>query len=272
MQVRTTAVLLCTLILLTPSRPASAEKEKNRWLHSQTQLPVDFPVDATVLPGKRVKSDKHPFRVAPFSVDQLRWGSMSSEPVRVLVVGRERVQVLPAEGADEVGEGFSFVLVEPERPSWEVSCRSAGFRWLSIAEGSADAVGDEAASGMVCRLRAEGDPVPWRLALRSSAPELVRTSVPKVSDAADGVLTGGETSLRIHTCWKVGGFSIGSGFPTGFLFSQGDRWVAGVDAHGAGGLVLAAPLGERERSAVAAASAALTVYQSRLVLRAMGVG
>lgn len=103
-------------------------------------------------------------------------------------------------------------------------------------------------------LRSRQDPDPWRLAMGQSTDELTM----------QGVLTRGNVEVRIEGTNRLASTSIPASDPTGYVFSLDGQQVAAVEVINDGALWILPAIDSNLREVLAAASAALLLYQDLL--------
>jgi hypothetical protein len=104
---------------------------------------------------------------------------------------------------------------------------------------------------LVCTLKHEGGEEPSKLVMEQSINERTLT----------GIMTDGATQIEISATHKLTTTSFEAGIPTGYIFNIKDRPAGAVEVINKGVVWLNKSVTPEVRSALAATSAALLLYQ-----------
>lgn len=150
---------------------------------------------------------------------------------------------------------YEFSVNEPDRPAWKVQC-ATGARWSKAGlkgflRGAKGSIEFASSKQLVCAIEQEGGKKLSRLVMEQSASEM----------AMQGVMTDGDTQVDISVTHKLSGTPFPLNDPTGYTFHIDGRPVGAVEVINKGTVWLDNSVKPETRSALAAASAVLLLYQ-----------
>ena len=149
---------------------------------------------------------------------------------------------------------YEFSVNESDRPTWEVQC-ATGAKWneagLKGFLGGGLSMEFSSSKQLVCTLKQEGGEKVAKLVMAQSANEM----------ALQGIMTDGDTQIDISVTHKLAGTPLKLGEPTGYSFHIGGRPVGAVEVINKGTVWLNNSVTPETRSALAATSAVLLLYQ-----------
>ena len=159
-------------------------------------------------------------------------------------------------GDSEARQDYEFSITGPDRASREVEC-STSADWSQMETegllGGRFGVEFSSSQQLVCILRQDGGEIPAKLALARSA---------SAGDTAlQGVILDGATRIEISATHQNSATSLQTGMPTGYIFYIDGRAVGAVEVINMGTVWLSNSVTPETRSALAAASAVLLLYQ-----------
>lgn len=223
-------------------------------------LPKDFPVDMTVLPGKRVLNmlGKKPLEIPPYQVTEFRQGPVTFPQFTMVAAGSAKVAIRQTESQSR--QGYSFKLEENGHPAWTVQCRLETASSRTSVEGKTSSIErtGEVQQTLECELRGQAGGDPWALVLRADLHPRLLT----VDSDADGALVRGEEVFKVSATYAVEEMSVKLVQPSGFLFARAGQWVAAAQWTPPGSLRLGSGLDSEDRGLIAAASSALLLYDT----------
>ena len=159
-------------------------------------------------------------------------------------------------GGSESHQSYAFSMAEPDRPGRHVECTTTSDMSDMETDGFLGGrFGVEFSSDqhLLCTLTQDGGGNPARLAMARSA---------SAGDTAlHGVLADGDTRIDISGTHRLDATSLRSGSPSGYIFEMDGRPVGAVEVINGGTVWLNDSLTPEARSAMAAASAVLLLYQ-----------
>lgn len=156
--------------------------------------------------------------------------------------------------SSEAEQKYEFSMVEAGLADWVVQCTTdADWSQLETRGFLGGGLGIEMSSNrqLVCTLEHEDDGGPSRLFMAQSARDKVLT----------GIMKGGAAQIDISATHKLEGSPLKAGEPTGYVFHIGGRPVGAVEVINKGTVWLDGSETPEIRSALAATSAALLLYQ-----------
>ena len=241
---------------------ASAESAGLAQLFKQPHmvLPKDFPVDMTVLPGKRAFNmlGKKPLEIPPYQVTEFRQGPVTFPQFTTVAAGSAKVGIRQTESQSR--QGYSFKLEENGHPAWTAQCRletSSSRTGVESKTSSIERTG-EVQQTMECELRSQAGGDPWALVLRADLHPRLLT----IDSDFDGALVRGEKVFKVSATYAVEELSVKLAQPSGFLFAREGQWVAAAEWTPPGSLRLGSGLDSEDRGLIAAASSALLLYDT----------
>ena len=223
-------------------------------------LPKDFPADMTVLPGKRAFNmlGKKPLAIPPYQVTHFRQGPVTFPQFVTDSAGTAKIAIRQTESKSR--QGYSFKLEDNGHLAWSAQCRLETDSSRTSVEGKTSSVErtGEVRQALECELRSQAGGDPWALVLHADLHPKLLT----VDGEFDGALVRGETAFKVSATNAVEGMSVKLAQPTGFLFARDGRWVAAAEWAPPGSLRLDSALDPGDRGLLAAASAALLLYDT----------
>jgi hypothetical protein len=149
---------------------------------------------------------------------------------------------------------YEFSVSESGRAAWGVQCATgAGWSEVETKGFLGGGFGIEFASTrqLACALKQEGGEKLAKLVMAQSASETVM----------EGVMTDGATKIDISVTYKVDTSPLKLGDPTGYIFHMDGRFVGAVEVINKGTVWIHNAVPPETRSALAATSAVLLMYQ-----------
>jgi hypothetical protein len=156
--------------------------------------------------------------------------------------------------ASEAKQKYEFSFNEPDRATWGVQCATqAGWSKLETKGFLGGGFGIEFSSHrqLVCALDQDGGVKLSKLVMAQSADET----------ALDGIMTDGATRIDISPTHKLDTTPLQVSEPTGYFFHINGRTVGAVEVINKGTVWINNSVTPETRSALAAASAVLLLYQ-----------
>ncbi len=150
---------------------------------------------------------------------------------------------------------YEFSVNEPDRPAWEVQC-ATGAKWKKAGlkgflGGALSNIEFASTRQLVCTLKQVGGERLSKLVIAQSRHEMVM----------QGVMTDGATQIDISVTHKLDTTPLKVSDPTGYIFHIGGRPVGAVEVINKGTVWLNNSVKPKTRSALAATSAVLLMYQ-----------
>lgn len=159
-------------------------------------------------------------------------------------------------GDSEAEQSYEFSINEPDRPSRDVQCTTTA-DWSQMETdgflGGRFGVEFSSNQQLVCTLTQDGGEAPLKLAMALSAAA--------GETALQGVMMVGATQIDISGTHGVDATPLHVRTPTGYIFHIGARPVGAVEVINKGTVWLNNSLTPETRSALAAASSVLLLYQ-----------
>ena len=159
-------------------------------------------------------------------------------------------------GSSEATQKYEFSVNEPDRPAWAVQCATAA-DWSQLETegflGGRFGVEFSSNQQLVCTLEQDGGARLSRLAMSRSASAN--------ETALQGITMDGATRIDISATHKLASTPLRVSAPTGYIFHIEGRPVGAVEVINAGSVWLDDSLSPGTRSALAATSAVLLLYQ-----------
>jgi hypothetical protein len=156
--------------------------------------------------------------------------------------------------ASEAEQKYEFSINESDRTTWEVQCTTeADWRQLETQGFLGGSLTIEFSSNqqLVCTLKREGGEKPSKLVMAQSINDKV----------LQGMMTDGATQIDISATHKLDATPLKVSEPTGYIFNIGGRSVGAVEVINKGTVWLNNSATPETRSALAATSAVLLLYQ-----------
>ena len=158
--------------------------------------------------------------------------------------------------ASEAKQKYEFSVNESDRTTWEVQC-ATGADWSKLETqgffGGGFAIEFSSNRQLVCTLKQEGGEKLSKLLMAQSAN--------KNETALQGIMTDGATRIDISATHKLDTTSLQVSTPTGYIFHIKGRPVGAVEVINKGTVWLNNSVTPEIRSALAATSAVLLLYQ-----------
>ena len=158
--------------------------------------------------------------------------------------------------SSQAKQKYEFSVNEPDRATWEVHC-ATGADWSQLETqgflGGGFAIEFSSNQQLVCTLKQEGGETPSKLVMAQSASAN--------ETALQGVMTDGATRIDISATHKLDTTPLQVSAPTGYIFHIGGRPVGAVEVINKGTVWLNDSVTPETRSALAATSAVLLLYQ-----------
>lgn len=214
-------------------------------------LPDDLRNEASELAveGRPLLIFNNSFRFGPYQVSDVHRGWTIGRGYSASVGTTEF-------GSSEAEQKFEFSVNEPDRPTWAVQCATTADWSRMETEGFLGGrLGVEFSSNqqLVCALHRQGAGTPLKLALSRSA---------SAGDTAlRGIMMDGATRIDIAGTHELDSTPLQVSSPTGYIYRIGGRPVGAVEVINAGTVWLNNAVGPATRSALAATSAVLLMYQ-----------
>ena len=147
---------------------------------------------------------------------------------------------------------YEFSINESDSPVWVVQCAS-GAKWKKLKGFLGEGITTEFGTSkqLLCAMEQEGTNELAKLVMKQSRKELVM----------EGVMTVGGNKIDISVIYKVAGSPLKLSDPTGYVFHLGELPVGAVEVINAGTVWLNNSETPETRSALAAASSVLLMYQ-----------
>ena len=147
---------------------------------------------------------------------------------------------------------YEFSINETESPVWNVQCAS-GAKWKKLKGFLGEGITAEFGTNkqLVCTMEQEGTNELAKLVMKQTRHELVM----------EGVMTAGGNKIDISVIYKVAGSPFKLSDPTGYVFHIGERPVGAVEIITKGTVWIINSVEPETRSALAATSAVLLMYQ-----------
>jgi hypothetical protein len=188
------------------------------------------------------------FRIGPYSVTDVHRGWTQTEGSSASTGGSEL-------SSARARQKYRFSVNEPDRPAWAVQCvNTAGWSRLDTEGLLGGRFGVEFAADrqLACTFQRDGGGTPARLVMAES---LNRNT------GWQGAMRSGDTQIEISATHGVVGTPLHVGAPTGYIFRIDDRTVGAVEVINAGTVWVDNAVPPETRSALAATSAVLLLYQ-----------
>jgi hypothetical protein len=158
--------------------------------------------------------------------------------------------------SSEATQKYEFSVNESGRATWEVQC-ATGADWSQLEmEGFFEggfAIEFSSNKQLVCTLKQEGREKPSKLVMAQSASAN--------ETALQGIMTNGATKIDISATHKLDSTPLQVSTPTGYVFHIEGRPVGAVEVINKGTVWLNNSVTPETRSALAATSAVLLLYQ-----------
>ncbi|KKL16043.1 hypothetical protein LCGC14_2499560, partial [marine sediment metagenome] len=155
--------------------------------------------------------------------------------------------------ASEAEQKYEFSVNESGRTTWEVQCTTGAdmskLKMKGFLGGSLTI--ESSSSQLACSLKKEGSEKPSKLVMSQSAKDT----------ALKGIMTDGATQIDISVTHKLDTSSFKMSEPTGYVFSIKGRPVGAVEVINKGTVWFNNSVKPETRSALAATSAVLLLYQ-----------
>ena len=214
-------------------------------------LPQDLHSDTSELPvdGRFLLLFNDSFQFGPYRVTEVDRGWTVSDGYS-LSIGEVDFSESEAE------QSYGFSITEPDRPSRDVHCTTtADWSQLEFDSFLGGRSGMESLSNqqLVCTLTQNGGETPLKLAMALPASG--------IGGALQGVMMVGATRIDISGTHGLDATPLNVQTPTGYLFFLGGRPVGAVEVINTGTVWLHNSVTPETRSALAAASAVLLLYQ-----------
>lgn len=195
-------------------------------------------------------------------IEFLEIGGGRMAPRRQLNIGAARVtgfarngwEVSRAEDIVHSETEYSF-RTEEGAERWRCACSVVREHNYFDAEPSSGARLDE---WVECGCANEPETEAWKLTLVTT----MRARMRGADIVSEGELTDGERLIDVTSRYDIEGVRLRPLVPTGFLFADGNEWIAAAETSFAGGFHIRSDVAERERRAIIVASAALLLRQS----------
>jgi hypothetical protein len=215
-------------------------------------LPHDLQSETSELAveGRPLLLFNNSFRIGPYHVTDVHRGWTRGHGYSVSIGATEF-------GSSEAEQKFEFSVNEPDRPTWAVQCATTADWSQMETEGFLGGrLGVEFSSNqqLVCTLEQEGARKPLKLALSWSASA--------GETALQGIMMDGATRIDIAGTHKLDSTPLLVRTPTGYIFHIGGRPVGAVEVINSGTVWLNNSVTPGTRSALAATSAVLLMYQN----------
>ena len=216
---------------------------------AQMALPQNLKSETSELAveGLRLSFIKKSLHFGPYQVTDIHRGWTKGKGWSI-TSGSTKISDSKAE------QKYEFSMSEPGSPAWEVQCATgaewskAGFKGLF---GGRSGIEFGTEKQLVCNLKQVGVEAPSRLAMAQSRHEM----------EMNGVMRAGATEVDISVSYKLAGTPLKMGDPTGYVFSIEGQPVGAVEIINKGTVYLDNSVKPETRSALAAASAVLLLYQ-----------
>ncbi len=160
---------------------------------------------------------------------------------------------MPGYSASEAEQKYEFSVNESGRTTWEVQCATGAdmskLKMKGFLGGSLTI--ESSSSQLACSLKKEGSEKPSKLVMSQSAGD----------SALKGIMTDGATQIEISATHKLDTTSLKMSEPTGYIFRIKSRPVGAVEVINKGTVWLNNSVKPENRSALAATSAVLLLYQ-----------
>lgn len=241
------------LLLLTACASIADVGTSLRGLMNEVELPAELESDVDVLSVSHRAMLRHPLEFPPFAVRNYNPGS------EVTKHSGADVQLLPVLALKYdrrlTRRHFTFDLVDDRQRSWSCDCM-----WKGATDEGAS--GDSASTSLECEFRNEAGAT-WSLEFRDRL-----TYGPHTTIVAEGRVTGPDADYRVQYLYAPRSAAVAIDIAGGYVVSAERRPIAGAQMHLDGmvtRITMKSGLADCERSAIAAAFAALTlgkpVYQ-----------
>lgn len=214
-------------------------------------LPQDLQGDSSELTveGRSLLIFGDSFDFAPYRVTDVNRGWTKGKGVSISSGATEF-------SASEAKQKYEFSVDESGRAAWEVRC-ATGADWSQLETegffGGGFAIEFSSNKRLVCTLQREGGETPAKLVMAQSASAN--------ETALHGVMTDGAVRIGISGTHKLDATPLQVSTPTGYIFHIGGRPVGAVEVINKGTVWLNSSVAPETRSALAAASAVLLLYQ-----------
>ena len=156
--------------------------------------------------------------------------------------------------SSEAEQKYEFSVNDSDRTTWEVQC-ATGAEWSQLETqgflGGTFAIEFSSDQQLVCTLKQEGGETLSRLFMSQSANET----------ALQGIMTDGATRIDISATHRLETTPLEVSSPTGYIFHIGLRPVGAVEVINQGTVWLSNSVTPEIRSALAATSTILLLYQ-----------
>lgn len=159
-------------------------------------------------------------------------------------------------GSSEAKQKYEFSVNESGRATWEVQCATEA-DWSQLETegflGGGFAIEFSSNKQLVCTLKQEGGEKPSKLVMAQSASAN--------ETALQGIMTNGATKIDISATHRLDSTPLQVRTPTGYIFHIAGRPVGAVEVINKGTVWLHNSVTPEIRSALAATSAVLLLYQ-----------
>jgi hypothetical protein len=212
-------------------------------------LPQDMQIESSELTveGRSLLIFSKSFQFGPYNVTDVHRGWTRGE-------GFSMSSGTTEFSASEAEQKYEFSVNESDRTTWEVQC-ATGAKWSQLEMqgflGGGFGIEFSSTRQLICTLKREGGKKPSKLVMAQSADEM----------ALQGIMTDGDTQIDISTTHKLASTPLPMNEPTGYIFHIEGRPVGAVEVINKGTVWLHNSETPEIRSALAATSAVLLLYQ-----------
>lgn len=214
-------------------------------------LPQDLPGQSSELTveGRQLLIFRDSISFGPYQVSDIHRGWTRGEGFSISSGTSEY-------SSSEATQKYQFSVAESDRTIWNVRCATAA-DWSQLETqgflGGGFAIEFSSNRQLFCTLKREGSGTPSKLVMAQSASAN--------ETALRGIMTGGATRIGISATHKLDFTPLQVSEPTGYIFHIRGRPVGAVEVINAGTVWLDDSVTPETRSALAATSAVLLLYQ-----------